>query len=84
MEAIFPQNSPLKRILETSIRQKNSVKGPTLSSKIPERVDIDTIKWHTPLRKYDESPPRVAPVWTTILKIRVIFVHRTLTEHALC
>ena len=24
------------------------------------------------------------PVWTTILKIREIFVRQTLTEHALC
>ena len=24
-----------------------------------------------------------APIWTTILKIRTIFVHQTLTEHAL-
>ena len=24
-----------------------------------------------------------APVWTTILKIRAIFVHQTLTEHAI-
>ena len=24
-----------------------------------------------------------APVWTTILKIQMIFVHQTLTEHAL-
>ena len=26
---------------------------------------------------------KFVPVWTTILKIRVIFVHQTLTEHAL-
>ena len=26
---------------------------------------------------------KFAPVWTTILKIREIFVHQTLTEHAL-
>ena len=26
---------------------------------------------------------KLAPVWTIILKIRAIFVHRTLTEHAL-
>ena len=26
---------------------------------------------------------KFAPVWTTILKIRAIFVHQTLTEHAL-
>ena len=26
---------------------------------------------------------RFAPVWTTILKIQVIFVHQTLTKHAL-
>ena len=26
---------------------------------------------------------KCAPVWTTILKIREIFVHQTLTEHAL-
>ena len=43
MEAIFPQNSPQNRTLETSIRHKNSEKGPTLSSKIPERVDIEIL-----------------------------------------
>ena len=43
MEAIFSQNSPQSRILETSIRHKNSEKGPTFSSKIPERVDIETL-----------------------------------------
>ena len=26
---------------------------------------------------------KFAPVWTTILKIRAIFVHQTLTEHVL-
>ena len=40
MEAIFSQNSPQNRTLETSIRHKNSEKGSTFSSKIPERVDI--------------------------------------------
>ena len=53
----FSQNSPQNRILETSIRHKNSEKSPTFSSKIPERVDIETIKWHTPVRQYHESPP---------------------------
>ena len=43
MEAIFSQNSPQNRTLETSIRQKNSEKGPTFSSKIPERVDRETL-----------------------------------------
>ena len=42
-EAIFFQNSPQNRTLETSIRHKNSEKGPTFSSKIPERVDIGTL-----------------------------------------
>ena len=56
MEAIFSQNSPQNRTLETSIRHKNSEKGPTFSSKIPERVDIETLYWHTPVRKYDEFP----------------------------
>ena len=41
IEAIFPQNSPQNRILETSIRHKNSEKGPTFLSKVPERVNID-------------------------------------------
>ena len=43
MEAIFSQNSPENRTLETSIRHKNSEKGPTFSSKIPERVDIEIL-----------------------------------------
>ena len=43
MEAIFSQNSPQNRTLETSIRQKNSEKGPTFLSKIPERVDIEIL-----------------------------------------
>ena len=43
MEAIFSQNSHQNRILETSIRHNNSEKGPTFSSKIPERVDIETL-----------------------------------------
>ena len=42
MEAIFSQNSPQNRTLEISISHKNSEKGPTFSSKIPERVDIET------------------------------------------
>ena len=50
MEAIFSQISPQNRILETSIRHKNSEKGPTFLSKTPERVDIETIKWHTPCK----------------------------------
>ena len=57
MEAIFSQNSPQNRILETPIKHKNSEKGPIFLSKIPERVDIETIKWHTPVRKYHEFPP---------------------------
>ena len=43
MEAIFSQKSPQNRTLETSIRHKNSEKGPTFLSKIPERVDIETL-----------------------------------------
>ena len=43
MEAIFPQNSPQNRTLETSIFYKNSEKGPTFSSKFPERVDIEIL-----------------------------------------
>ena len=43
MEAILSQNNPQNRTLETSIRHKNSEKGPTFSSKIPERVDIKTL-----------------------------------------
>ena len=44
MKAIFvPKNSPQNRLLETSIRHKNSERGiPTFSSKIPERVDSET------------------------------------------
>ena len=26
---------------------------------------------------------KFAPVWTTLLKVRVTFVHQTLTEHAI-
>ena len=26
---------------------------------------------------------KFAPVWTTVIKIRVIFVHKSLTEHVL-
>ena len=43
MEATFSQNSPQNRTLEASIRHKNSEKGPTFPSKIPERVDIETL-----------------------------------------
>ena len=39
----FFQNSPQNHTLETSIRHKNSEKGPTFSSKIPERVDIEIL-----------------------------------------
>ena len=56
MEAIFSQNSPQNRILDTFIGHKNTEKGPTFSSKIPERVDVQTTTWHTPMRKYHESP----------------------------
>ena len=38
------------------VRHKTSEKGTTFSSKIPERVDVETIKWHAPLRKYHEFP----------------------------
>ena len=41
-EATFSRNSPQNRTLETSIGHKKSEKGPTFSSKIPERVDIET------------------------------------------
>ena len=40
---LFSQNSPQNHTLETSIRHKNSEKGPTFSSKIPERVDIEIL-----------------------------------------
>ena len=30
-----------------------------------------------------DQTAKFAPVWTTVLKIRGIFVHRTSTEHAL-
>ena len=45
MEVIFSQNSPQNRTLqlETSIRHKNSEKGPSFSSKVTERVDIETL-----------------------------------------
>ena len=43
MEAIFSQNSSQNCTLETSIKHKNSEKGPTFSSKVPERVDIETL-----------------------------------------
>ena len=43
MEAIFCQNSSQNCTLKTSIRHKNSEKGPTFSSKIPERVDTETL-----------------------------------------
>ena len=43
MEAIFSQNSPQNRTLETSIKYKNSEKGPTFSSKIPKIVDIEIL-----------------------------------------
>ena len=56
LEAIFSPNSPENHILETSIGHKNSEKGPTFSPKIPERVDVETIRWHTPMRKYYDSP----------------------------
>ena len=61
MQAIFSQNSPQNRILETFVIDKNSEKcpTPTFSSKIPERVDVETIKWYTPVRKYYESPPGI-------------------------
>ena len=49
MEAIYSQNSPQNRTLETFIRHKNSEKGPTFSSKIPERLDVETING-TPAR----------------------------------
>ena len=45
MKAIFSKNSPQNRLLETSIRHKNSEKGsPTFSSKIPERVNVKNQK----------------------------------------
>ena len=56
MEAICPKKSPQNRILKTSIRHNSSKKGSTFSSKILERVDVETIKSHTPVRKYYESP----------------------------
>ena len=60
------QNSPQNRILETSIRHKNSEKGPTFPSKIPETVDVKIIRWHTPVRKYHESP-RGLKWWTRVV-----------------
>ena len=64
MESIFSQNSRQNHILETSIRHKNSEKGPTFSSKIPERVNVETLWWHTPVRKYHEFPPGYEPIFT--------------------
>ena len=43
IEAMFSQKNPQNRILETSIRHRNSDKGPTFLSKIPERVDIEIL-----------------------------------------
>ena len=56
MGAIFFQNSPQNRILETSNRHKNSEKGPIFSSKIPERVKKSPYS-DTPCEKI-MSPPR--------------------------
>ena len=36
--------------------------------------------WHQLLNQ----TVKFTPVWTTILKMRAIFVHQTLTERALC
>ena len=58
MEAIFSQNSPQNRTLETSIRHKNSENGPTFSTKIPERVDIETLTGCSAC--HDHSPFRGA------------------------
>ena len=30
-----------------------------------------------------DQTAKFSPIWTTILKIRAIFVHQTLSEHAL-
>ena len=57
MEVIFSQNSPQNRTLETSIRHKNSEKGPTFSSKIPERVDIEIYCGTPPSENIMSSPP---------------------------
>ena len=51
MEALSPKAALNIRILETSIRHKNSENGPIFSSKIPEGVDVETIKQPTPVRK---------------------------------
>ena len=57
-ESHFFQKSRQTRILETCIRHKNSEKGsPTFSSKIQEKVDVETRKWHIPVRKYQGLPP---------------------------
>ena len=50
-------NSPQNHTLKTSIRHKNSEKGPTFSSEIPERFKEETIQWHTPMQKYYEFSP---------------------------
>ena len=47
LEAIF-----LKTALRIVFRYKNSEKGLTFPLKFPERIDVGTIKWHTPVCKY--------------------------------
>ena len=62
MEALSPKAALKIRILETSIRHKNSENGPNFSSKIPEAVDVETIKQPTPVRKYYKFPPQAVEV----------------------
>ena len=57
LETIFP-----KTALKIVFRHKNSEKGPTFSLQFSERVDMETIKWHSPERKYRkeiQSPGKV-------------------------
>ena len=62
MDSIFSpkqHKNKTNRILETSIRHKNSEKGPTFSSEIPERVNIEEISLKYPkISKFILISPR--------------------------
>ena len=62
MKAIFPPNSPQIVFWRPPLGTKFPKMVQLFRKKIPERVDIETLYWHTPVRKYHEFPsPGLVP-----------------------
>ena len=74
---IFGSHFP-KTALKIVFRYKNSEKGLTFSLKFPERIDVGTIKWHTPVRKYRnefQRPCMVLKIVNNMAETKIVTIY---------